>query len=353
MKEAHLFEQGKSKYKRRRNSFVKNLWGKIGFLETRLRTLTKIAVFLFLVSLIILLPPFWINEIEVRGLIKLNKENIIQKSGLQIGQHMLQGLGTNIRNYFLLQFSSAEERLIEAYTEIESVNISPVFPSKVIIDIKERIPIAYLAAENAFVQIDKHGVVMKISKEKPSLAPVIDGLKTGSFKLGKPISKELSKEIAGVVMILAEMIKSEAKMGKTNAFVPHIERIKLQNNNIYLFQFKRSKRSEGSEGSEEEPLYVKFKLDNNVKARVNWFINAMSQGTFAKLPAGLLDLSGKRQLFMPTKNILPYKRRDLEIDEINALSNPVIQEEEKIKEEKIKEEKTKKEKNNKEKKRKK
>lgn len=120
---------------------------------------------------------FALKRIDVRGLAKQNRNEVVRVSGLTVGM-----------NYFRLDVKQAEERL-RSLPLIEQVEVRKSFPNAVIITIKEREPHALLCVNGGFWVIDKKGYCLQRLSGTLSL-PVITGLVPDSLTPGERVSRK-------------------------------------------------------------------------------------------------------------------------------------------------------------------
>ncbi len=120
--------------------------------------------FIFCHDVILQLSFLKIKDIELNGLSRISKTDILEKTGMKTG-----------RNIMTVNFSAAR-KLIEAEPWVESVEIRTELPNRVIINIREREAIALIYLGEFYV-VDSRGMVFKKYGEgDPEELPVITGL---------------------------------------------------------------------------------------------------------------------------------------------------------------------------------
>lgn len=321
IKEAQLnqsleVDRKKTRWKRRKKRFIRRVWGQIALPPRYRNLLLGLSILLFLFALVLLLPMFQVKEIIVEGNQKLATEELLQVSHLKVGQNMLSGLGGSLEEWLRLRYGKAEERLLENLYEVESVRIYPQLPSKIIMEIKERVPIAYLEMAEGYAQIDQQGVVMNISEEAPTFAPVIIGSRSEVLRLGKTISPTLKRQIGRAILLYARLIESDEAAKDGTEIASTIKTIRLVDQDKQLLEMTHPAHTA------TPYLYVLFESSRPLEEEVNWLRYSMRLGIFDKLNNGLIVLNDKYRVFLPLKNILPYERRDLILDELEFMNNP-------------------------------
>lgn len=122
-----------------------------------------------LVLLFFMMPICYIQNIEVKNNKYYSVEEIIEASGID-KRHLLD-----------LAYFNATDKLM-ALPYIAKVNIKYQFPGKVIIDVVEKAPFAYVQFKGTYLCLNEQGQVIEQSQEKHHELPTIDGLKFNSFK---------------------------------------------------------------------------------------------------------------------------------------------------------------------------
>lgn len=151
--------------------------------------LVKILVFVLAVLLfaeliisMVLVPCFSKPSITVSGL----------KSASQ--QEFTELLGSMKTSSWLRFDTQRAASLLSSVPYIDSVDVSKVFPDKVIVSVKERVPVAKTVINNGgryiSVQIDKNGVLFTGNRQKSDTdyeIPLVSGLPVEKFREGMSI----------------------------------------------------------------------------------------------------------------------------------------------------------------------
>ncbi len=157
----------------------------------------KFALFLFfglLVALVMLalsLPIFNITDVEISGNTIISSEMIKQAVNIRENQ--------NIHTFFP-SFASNE---ILKISYIKSAKVSKEYPSKIIIEVVERIPRAYVKVMNmeSYLIVDEEGTVLEVTGFVKEKLPVIVGLKFSDFALGEILETDNKKSFESIVML--------------------------------------------------------------------------------------------------------------------------------------------------------
>lgn len=131
-----------------------------------------IAFFLFVNS-----PYFIVGTVVVEGNKYITVEDVLQVAGVpeQV-------------NIFRLKTADIKERLMSDL-RVAEVKVDRRFPATISIRVTERQPLAFVASQYGFVEIDRQGMVMAAFKNlKEIKVPVITGVRLGNVYVGDQVN---------------------------------------------------------------------------------------------------------------------------------------------------------------------
>lgn len=120
-----------------------------------------ILVLTIVLSLLLTLPQFKLEEIKVYDVIKIDEKEIIEKSSFEID-----------KNIFLQNFVKAEKEIKNIKT-VKNVNISLNLPNKINIYIDERIETYQIKAIDGYYVLDEHGYILKKIEKRGKLPEIL------------------------------------------------------------------------------------------------------------------------------------------------------------------------------------
>jgi cell division septal protein FtsQ len=122
-------------------------------------------VFVYLYSVLMSEPYFRIKEISVRGLRELTEKDILASAKIQPAQSLLSvNKDTVIRSVCTNQW-------------VENIDVGKELPGKLILDVKERTPLALVKNADDFYLMDVHGFIFKrLGKSDEVDLPIITGI---------------------------------------------------------------------------------------------------------------------------------------------------------------------------------
>lgn len=127
----------------------------------------KRRFFVFSILLIIIsaalafnLKTFDIKEIFVKNNVKVTNDDIINLSGINIGDNI----------FYVSFYKSKKNILTDPY--IKTVKLKRKLPSSIEISVTERFEAVYFEKENSFYILDETGVFLKKSSEAPALLKI-------------------------------------------------------------------------------------------------------------------------------------------------------------------------------------
>ncbi len=118
------------------------------------------SMILLLGLLLAILPLFKLQKIEISGIQYYTEEQILEHTGLTIGDEMLA-----------IDLDATRDALLSNFNNIERVTVRSIFPGTVKIEIVEKSDVAYLWYEGEFYSFDSNFRVL----EKSSHAERFDG----------------------------------------------------------------------------------------------------------------------------------------------------------------------------------
>lgn len=152
------------------------------FLVKILVFVLAVLLFVELIISMVLVPCFSKPSITVSGL----------KSAYQ--QEFTELLGSMKTSSWLRFDTQRAASLLSSVPYIDSVDVSKVFPDRVIVSVKERVPVAKTVINNGgryiSVQIDKNGVLFTGNRQKSDTdyeIPLVSGLPVEKFREGMSI----------------------------------------------------------------------------------------------------------------------------------------------------------------------
>ena len=108
-------------------------------------------------------------------------------------------------NIFNLNTSNIKTRLMHDL-RIAETDVSRRFPGTIVIQIKERKPVAYIASNYGFLELDQQGVVLAVYKNiKQINVPMITGIRLDNQYVGDTIGNVVIKNIVQYLSMLDEV----------------------------------------------------------------------------------------------------------------------------------------------------
>lgn len=133
------------------------------------------VMFVYTYNVFISRPYFQVKEVSVRGLKELTEKDILSSADIRPTQNLL---AVN---------KDAVIRRVCANQWVENVYVGRELPGKLVLEVKERNPLALIKQEDDFYLMDVKGFVFKkLGKSDAVDLPVITGI-TGQEKIKSPI----------------------------------------------------------------------------------------------------------------------------------------------------------------------
>jgi len=122
------------------------------------------ALLIFTYNFIVVSPYFQLRETVVKGAERIPREEILSLAEIKPAQNILT---VNLK---------AMARRIQNNVWVKDVSIKRDLPSKLIIEVRERQPIALIKKDEAFYYIERDGVIFtKLGKDQRTDLPILTG----------------------------------------------------------------------------------------------------------------------------------------------------------------------------------
>lgn len=136
---------------------------------------------------------FNIRSIEVNGISRISRDEVLALSGFELGEHIYEANLNKART------------MIKTNFWVEQVSVERKLPSTILINIKERVPVAAIAMPDALYIVDFSGTLLLKQKLLDGLAVIpISGVSNidPEMKLGAVIENE---DVAAALAVIRQM----------------------------------------------------------------------------------------------------------------------------------------------------
>jgi len=148
-----MFKVKTTNYEARKNRLRRRLANGIGEVFSSLTLLISIvvltALFIYMYSYLLSTPYFNIRETSVRGMKELTEKDILLMAAIKPGL-----------NIFAVNAGEVERR-VAVNPWIKNVYVGREFPDRLVVDVRERVPIALVKQSSDFYLMDSDGLVFK------------------------------------------------------------------------------------------------------------------------------------------------------------------------------------------------
>ena len=137
-----------------------------------------------IVGILVYSPIFVLRYVQVDGAVYLKKEELVRISGIYMGEPLFQ-----------LETDQVTKRLLQDL-RIEEALVRRQLPSTLEITIKERMPVATVACEYGYLDIDRQGKVIDSYRTLKNMPiPMITGVQVRDLYIGDDVEDEMVKKI--------------------------------------------------------------------------------------------------------------------------------------------------------------
>ena len=137
-----------------------------------------------IVGIVVYSPLFILRDIRVTGNNYLPKEEISKVAGIYLGEPLFQ-----------LETDTVTKRLLQDL-RIEEATVRRSLPSSLDITIKERMPVATVACDYGYLDIDRRGKVIDSYRTLKNMPiPMVTGIQVRDLYIGDDVDNEMVKSI--------------------------------------------------------------------------------------------------------------------------------------------------------------
>jgi cell division protein FtsQ len=254
-------------------------------------TAIVLLVVLTVAMLILLLPAFYIKEIQIEGISVVSQEELLRSSGVELGDHIFSHIGGGIIPLFTFRYGNIEEVISSKYPYVQSIKIQVNFPSKIKITVKERLKIGYLEVPDGYAVIDKEGYVVEMSGNSvPTGVPLMEGLPVRSAMLGEKLDLSDDQGFSSSLTIFGAILGADTNISDSTGFrlMPCVKSIRyVGNSTTYLIiQLPESSKN----------LTIKIGSLKEISDDMTWLRYAIATNAFAgevgDISGSVFDMTG-------------------------------------------------------------
>ncbi len=249
-------------------------------------SLIVFTVLLILTTLLLTLPIFRIQQIELVNLNFIPAEDVLIASGIQENQHFLEGMGGSAEAFFQGRYQRAEENIVAQIPVIDSAKVSFSFPSKIKIEVTEKVEVGWINISGGYATVDSKGEIISILHEKPTDLPVVKGLTVTNAVLGKKIEVKQTEYFENAMYAMSCLIEADVDLAGEK-LIHRITKIEPTiNNDIYLELIY-----------EDQAFTIICDKSHDLIDDFVWLKQLINTNVLAGKEAGIIDLRGSYRIF--------------------------------------------------------
>lgn len=248
-----------------------------------------------IIALVAMLPQFYINRIEIEGNRKLTDSEIIASSGIESGKHLILYVRGNLPEILSFRYADVEKRLKAKNPYIESVTVRASFPYKVLIKIKERTEVGFLETDKDYVAVDSQGMVLERLPLGTKLnAPVFLGISAEGLAPGHYLSDESKRAEDRTLTVVNAVLRADQAASDQMSLMHRIR---------FFFPYSANTLYIELTNLAGAQIRVRLNPGDNTEEKISWLRNALFRGAFENLGTGVIDISGKQNVFSPSQTV--------------------------------------------------
>ena len=223
-------------------------------------------------------PMFRIQKILVDGNFALTDEEVIEATGLEYHDHILQVFGVNYGE------------ILSSNPYIKKISINVDFPSGISIKVEERKKIAYVQYADGYFAIDSEGTVLEFSSTDSEEAhPLLCGLDIRNVVLGERVDIEGNIRFQKLIIVLGAVLEADQNSENSDySFFDSVQEIRIIPSGMIFMTVTLPNGSS---------LQVKLSDIDEIADDMHWLMFVIEEGKFNDLPDGALDMTGEEPIY--------------------------------------------------------
>lgn len=199
--------------KTKKQASLRQTWQKLSKILRNIRI--SAAVITLIVglglSLVALLPPFYLENIKIVGNEHLSENELTDFLKVKKGQHLITLLKGNIWQLFQGRNVEIERQLCENYPIIAQARCIVKLPGTLELKVKESTAIAYLKVQGGYANIDANGRILAINMgEANTNVPLIKGLDTSYVQVNQLFAQIKERRFTNAIVFMDNLMRSDA-----------------------------------------------------------------------------------------------------------------------------------------------
>lgn len=323
-------------YKRKKQELsgvrqIQSAWHKFGDYFRKLRISAAIIVLIagIILSLVALLPQFYLQEVEIHGNRNLTAREINSLLGKQKGRHLITLINGNLWQLLQGRNHKLELQLQEHYPIVAAAECKVALPAKLVVNLQESTEIAYIKIPGGYAGLDKNGRILAIEMGEPNKnVPLIKGLDTSVIQVNSLFDQINDRRFANALVFIDSLMRSDSDSSDRQRLMPCLTSVNLMPDASLWLDFSFPKNQPAASGQAEDSTKVRAEeaskpepaaastvddrydaltvhVGNNIGNYANliyWLRNTKQAGALSNLGHGYLDLTGTQKVFVKAKD---------------------------------------------------
>ena len=280
-------------------------------------------------SLVALLPQFYLQEVEIHGNRNLTAREINSLLGKQKGRHLITLINGNLWQLLQGRNHKLELQLQEHYPIVAAAECKVALPAKLVVNLQESTEIAYIKIPGGYAGLDKNGRILAIEMGEPNKnVPLIKGLDTSVIQVNSLFDQINDRRFANALVFIDSLMRSDSDSSDRQRLMPCLTSVNLMPDASLWLDFSFPKNQPAASGQAEDSTKVRAEeaskpdssaastaddryddltvhVGNNIGNYANliyWLRNTKQAGALSNLGHGYLDLTGTQKVFVKAKD---------------------------------------------------
>ncbi|NLZ70737.1 MAG: hypothetical protein GX907_05335 [Clostridiaceae bacterium] len=268
----------------------------------RIFSIVLVVVLITAALLLMFLPEFYIEGIELTGTTALSVAEVGRAAGIETGTHVLTYLINSPESLFTFRARGVEERLRRAYPFFADIEAKVLIPGKISIKFTEAKPVGYMRLADEYVILDVKGTALSFARTVPAGIPRIEGILPDDVKLGEQLDDDSRRRFVAAIVLLDAILSSDSTADDGVRLFSLVDSVRSTDGVRHYLSLRLNN---------DELRWIRFdNLDINLAEDITWLRYAYKSGQLDELGAGIVCINERNRFFRPLETLLPMEESE-------------------------------------------
>ena len=268
----------------------------------RIFSIVLVVVLIAAALMLMFLPEFYIEGIEIKGTTALSAAEVGRAAGIETGTHVLTYVIDSFESLFTFRARGVEERLRRAYPFFADIEAKVLIPGRILIEFTEAKPVGYMRLGDEYVILDVKGMALSFARTVPTGIPRIEGILPDDVKLGEQLDDDSRRRFVAAIVLLDAILSSDSTADDGERLFALVDSVRSTDGVRYYLSLRLANN---------ELRWIRFdNLDINLAENITWLRYAYKAGHLNELGAGIVCIDERNRFFRPLETLPPTEESE-------------------------------------------